>query len=37
MPTFVNYADVFVICCRPGNASAAIARMATLINAAGWR
>ena len=27
----VNYADDFVICCRPGNAPAAMARMATLM------
>ena len=31
----VNYADDFVICCRPGNASAAMARMATLMTRLG--
>ena len=31
----VNYADDFVICCRPGNAPAAMARMATLMTRLG--
>jgi RNA-directed DNA polymerase len=31
----VNYADDFVICCRPGNAGAAMTRMATLMTRLG--
>ena len=31
----VNYADDFVICCRPGNAPAAMARMTTLMTRLG--
>ena len=31
----VNYADDFVICCRPGNAEAALARMKRLMTRLG--
>jgi hypothetical protein len=33
----VNYADDFVICCRPGNAVAAMTRMQAFMARLGWR